>query len=308
MTCINKEFQDNYEKPEVCTTIYSLSAAYNPEDCICVEHKCINKNKERIGGDRDEQGCLGAAGYTYDQEVRACLRSWELNDNQKKAAKIAVAPLSYPVTIIKVDVLRCPGCFIVTLQRNDNQEQLKVNLENYEIVNEQQSMSPLKCTDLGGRTVNIVGGETCEDNEKNIGEVVGFISPNICCLEITGKIKQKNTPTEEKSDTFSLNQISFYNDILSISVSYSGGCQDHSFELIWNEQFFESSAVQADLFLIHNNNDDVCEAYITEKLNFDISELINNYIDSYQNRDSFIINVHDSEKNRHRVQYFFKSK
>jgi hypothetical protein len=42
--------------------------------------------------------------------------------------------------------------------------------------------SPQECIDLGGRPVNIVGGDTCYGNETNIGSVVGFISPNICCV------------------------------------------------------------------------------------------------------------------------------
>lgn len=87
-----------------------------------------------IGGERDEHGCLGPAGYSWDSEVGACTRNWELNNNQKEAAKIAVAPLSYPVTVVEVLVARCPGCFVVKLQRNDNQEMVEVNLENWQIV------------------------------------------------------------------------------------------------------------------------------------------------------------------------------
>jgi len=43
------------------------------------------------------------------------------------------------------------------------------------------TLTPDECIKLGGRTVNIVGGESCSANEENLGEVVGFISPNICC-------------------------------------------------------------------------------------------------------------------------------
>lgn len=31
-----------------------------------------------VGGDRDEHGCLGAAGYTWCGREAACVRSWEL--------------------------------------------------------------------------------------------------------------------------------------------------------------------------------------------------------------------------------------
>lgn len=45
-----------------------------------------------------------------------------------------------------------------------------------------KDLSPQECEASGGRPVNTVGGGSCEDNEKNIGNVVGFISPNICCM------------------------------------------------------------------------------------------------------------------------------
>ncbi|GAG23697.1 unnamed protein product, partial [marine sediment metagenome] len=57
----------------VCLVLVSLVFASG-----CVE--------QPIGGERDEHGCLGPAGYTWDENVGACLRDWELNDNQKQAA------------------------------------------------------------------------------------------------------------------------------------------------------------------------------------------------------------------------------
>jgi len=48
-------------------------------------------NGPLIGGDRDEHGCLGAAGYRFNEEIGACIRDWELDEDQGRAAKIAVA-------------------------------------------------------------------------------------------------------------------------------------------------------------------------------------------------------------------------
>ena len=47
-------------------------------------------NENLIGGQTDQHGCLVAAGYSWNKSVKACIREWELNENQKKAAKIAV--------------------------------------------------------------------------------------------------------------------------------------------------------------------------------------------------------------------------
>ncbi|MBN2459286.1 DUF333 domain-containing protein [Candidatus Woesearchaeota archaeon] len=89
-----------------------------------------------VGNDKDEHGCIESAGYSWDADIGACTRSWELDESQAKAAKIAVAPLSYPVTVIEVETLRCVGCFDVELQRNDNQERFQVSLRDWEIKEE----------------------------------------------------------------------------------------------------------------------------------------------------------------------------
>jgi hypothetical protein len=137
-------------------------------------------NKKSIGGQKDEYGCLGSAGYTYNKEVNACVREWELNDDQKKAAKIAVKSIGYDkgITIIQVLVARCPGCFTVEIEKG--KDRIKITLDNWEI--KITSLTPKECENLGGKSVNTVGGEGCSENEENIGEVVGFISPNICCV------------------------------------------------------------------------------------------------------------------------------
>jgi hypothetical protein len=50
LTCINKEFERNYQKPEICTMMFVEEAAYQPEDCLCLNQKCVNKNiKEPLG-------------------------------------------------------------------------------------------------------------------------------------------------------------------------------------------------------------------------------------------------------------------
>lgn len=62
-------------------------------------------------------------------------RTQELTDEQKKAAEIAIAHLSYPTTIIEVKKIRCSGCFSITLQRDDNQQQFTILLNDWKITN-----------------------------------------------------------------------------------------------------------------------------------------------------------------------------
>ncbi len=87
-----------------------------------------------IGGDKDSQGCLIGAGYSWDENVTACTRSWELDESQKEAAKIAVAPISArPITVIEVIKARCPGCFAVKLQTGEGAP-YTITLENWTVI------------------------------------------------------------------------------------------------------------------------------------------------------------------------------
>jgi len=94
-------------------------------------------NENLIGGQTDEHGCLVAAGYSWNENVKACIREWELNENQKEAAKIAVEYLNpmKGVTIKSVDVMRCPGCFRVNLKLslNSGEKEVSVILENWQV-------------------------------------------------------------------------------------------------------------------------------------------------------------------------------
>lgn len=36
-----------------------------------------NENRQLIGGDRDEHGCIGSAGYIWCKAKQKCLRQWE---------------------------------------------------------------------------------------------------------------------------------------------------------------------------------------------------------------------------------------
>lgn len=53
------------------------------EDCVLKEEEIkdedsvVNNNDVIVGGDRDEHGCIGSAGYTYCVAKDKCIRSWE---------------------------------------------------------------------------------------------------------------------------------------------------------------------------------------------------------------------------------------
>ncbi len=84
-------------------------------------HYVCNTEKP-IGGERDVNGCLGPAGFSWDSEIGACVRQWEMKDGStRRAAKIAVDSVgqSYALTVSSYEVLRCPGCYDIQLAAED---------------------------------------------------------------------------------------------------------------------------------------------------------------------------------------------
>ncbi len=89
-----------------------------------------------IGGERDEHGCLGPAGYTWNEDVGACIRSWELDENRTEAARIAAAYVrpSYATTVVEVTEGRCEGCFTVKLEQGEDRNAISVDISNWKAV------------------------------------------------------------------------------------------------------------------------------------------------------------------------------
>lgn len=62
-------------------------------------------------------------------------------------------------------------------------------------------------------------------------------------------------------------------DCLHLKVSYSGGCKEHDFALVWSGAMSKSIPPQVSLELGHNSHEDLCEAIKTQDLYFDLKEL-----------------------------------
>jgi hypothetical protein len=107
---------------------------YDETGCGCEQKTPIPV--EPIGGDKDKEGCLIGSGYFWNESIGACVRSWELNENEAKAAQIAVSPISTrPVTVVEVITARCPGCFEVKIQTGEGDPYI-VSINNWKISNE----------------------------------------------------------------------------------------------------------------------------------------------------------------------------
>ena len=71
-------------------------------------------------------------------------------------------------------------------------------------------------------------------------------------------------------------------DLLTVSVAYSGGCEEHEFVLCWPEAAFsEGVPVGVGLEMWHDANGDACEAAFVETFFFDLDPLAKAYSEAY---------------------------
>lgn len=76
-------------------------------------------------------------------------------------------------------------------------------------------------------------------------------------------------------DAYLIDTAFIYGDFLQVNISYSGGCEDHIFNLVHEFLFCGTPPVHIPLYLTHNSNNDNCEAVLAQELCFDISNLYN---------------------------------
>ena len=79
-------------------------------------------------------------------------------------------------------------------------------------------------------------------------------------------------PGNNKS-TYKIKSATITGDLLSLNVNYTGGCKEHSFELISNGLYAKSLPPQITVYLKHQSNDDTCEKIIEKTITYDISKL-----------------------------------
>jgi len=142
-----------------------------------------------IGGDTDDKGCLVGAGYAWDADVGGCVREWELDADQKKAANIAIMPLSYaPVTVVDVQALQCTGCYIVTL-KTENEFSVRLNnwLMEHECSEEQK----------GAEICTMEYAPVCGEDDVTYGNICGACATGIDTY-VMGECQMEHECSEEQ--------------------------------------------------------------------------------------------------------------
>lgn len=99
----------------------------------------------------------------------------------------------------------------------------------------------------------------------------------------------------DPSDPFTIAKAKIEGTFLQIVVMYSGGCENHTFDLYWPESTNQIYPPKFMVYLNHNANGDLCEAAITETLNIDLTANNLNY--THQTIDQLeiiIVNGYDT--------------
>jgi len=73
------------------------------------------------------------------------------------------------------------------------------------------------------------------------------------------------------SDTQIINTF-LADSILTLNISYSGGCEKHSFELIGSKMIQRSLPPVRGIMLIHHANNDDCRELIKQELRFNVNK------------------------------------
>lgn len=90
-------------------------------------------------------------------------------------------------------------------------------------------------------------------------------------------------------DLCSVDSIAIKADILSIYINYSGGCKEHTFDLLSNGMYAKSLPVQLALCLKHNGNSDNCRELITKELKFNVSPC------KYSGKNTVVLKLKDKK-------------
>lgn len=103
----------------------------------------------------------------------------------------------------------------------------------------------------------------CTNSKRAMKKKANTIHPVILSSDFT-------TYARESSET-QINNAVIVDSVLTLSVSYNGGCQKHTFELIGSNMVQKSMPPIRGIMLVHHANNDDCRELVEEDIKFNIS-------------------------------------
>lgn len=94
-----------------------------------------------------------------------------------------------------------------------------------------------------------------------------------------------------KPVAYGIDNLAITGRTIGLRTTVGGGCDEHFYDLYVSRDFTESFPVQTWAYLVHRSND-MCEALLTHRRQFNLKPLIDHYIASYGQEDAIIIHVY----------------
>lgn len=145
----------------------------------------------------------------------------------------------------------------------------------------------MKFLSLIGITLFAIG---CKSTEKSINQTAENSR-----LKVVATLGEINAP----SDPIEITAVRVEGNTMFIDMNYSGGCEDHTFEVIGSEMISKSLPPIRSVQLIHTAKGDQCKKLVEETLIVDISKLAYK-----QENGSMIFLLVNDLKNR--IEYTFE--
>lgn len=111
--------------------------------------------------------------------------------------------------------------------------------------------------------------------------------------DLTSSVMITNMPPDSiLLDYFAVDSVSIVGDTLSLAVNYGGCCKNHYFFLFMSPaSFLESAPTQANLYLRHFANNDLCECLEYRTLKFDLRPVADLYLQVYGVAEPIALNL-----------------
>ncbi|REE01574.1 hypothetical protein [Marinoscillum furvescens] len=97
-----------------------------------------------------------------------------------------------------------------------------------------------------------------------------------------------------RNNPFRIVGITPTDDTWSVIVEYSGGCEEHNFYTWWNGEWEKDNS--ATFYLIHNANNDMCEAFIRDTISIRLDETFLRDPDPLDSAHITILNASNAHK------------
>lgn len=121
--------------------------------------------------------------------------------------------------------------------------------------------------------------DTVSNDNNEPGDNVD--APDVLPLEIGA--------CDPDTDPLNVSNVKIAGDRLFVDIGHGGGCAEHTYRACWEGSFLESNPVQANIVLEHDANGDMCEAYLQETLEIDLTPMRENYEMGYPGTDGIIL-------------------